>query len=136
MGPDTEMMAPVERIRRFMQTGDVADLADAFEPRGAVIIENFPPYLFAGDEVVSRWRDGFRTHAASHQLEQLQAEFGPAEDFDRRDPDLAFFTLPTRWTGRSDGRAFSETGGWAFVLVRVSGAWRVRSYAWAVVERS
>ena len=129
------MMAPIERIRRFMQTGEDEGLIDAFEPGGAVIVENFPPYLFEGVGAVTRWRDGFRRRAQEHAFEDLLSEFGAAQDFDYPRPDIAFFTLPTRWTGRSDGRPFTEAGGWAFVLVRAGAEWKVRSYAWAVTSR-
>ena len=46
MGPDPEMMAPVETVARFMAEG--ADVAGAFAAQGVVILENFPPFRFEG----------------------------------------------------------------------------------------
>jgi hypothetical protein len=52
------------------------------------------------------------------------------------DGDLVFLSLPTNWTGVSNGRRFDEDGGWAFVLVKQQGEWRVRNYGWAVTRLS
>ena len=48
---------------------------------------------------------------------------------------LAYFVLPTTWTGKTHGQPFSEDGGWAFVLARDQDRWRIRSYAWAVTAK-
>jgi hypothetical protein len=53
------------------------------------------------------------------------------EDIERSDSDLF---LP--WTGIASDRRFDEDGGWAFVLVKQRGEWRVRNYGWAVTRLS
>ena len=126
--PDAEMLALVEKIARFIATGDDAMLA-AFSKNGVVILENFAPHLFSGPDAVADWARGMREHAAT--LENLRHSFGPAQDF-ASDDARAFFSLPTHWQGRSNGRAFREDGGWSFLLVKEEGQWRVQSYGWAV----
>ena len=135
MGPNAEMMAPIEAVRRFMSSGDETGLAQAFVSDGVVILENFPPFLFTGVQAVAQWKEGFSSHARRHGLTELESEFGEAQDF-TLDGGSAFFTLPTRWRGLSHGRPFEESGGWAFVLARADGGWRIRSYAWAVTSKS
>ena len=49
--------------------------------------------------------------------------------------DRAYLSMPTTWTGVEQGRAFTESGGWAFALVREDGAWRVCGYGWAPTAR-
>ncbi len=98
-----------------------------------IIVENFAPFVFDGEDVPARWWRGFRTHAAAGKLAHLGASFGAVQEYQRAG-DTAFFTLPTRWNGTTGGRRFVEHGGWAFVLVLESGAWRIRSYAWAVTS--
>jgi hypothetical protein len=61
--PDAEIMAPIERIARFMETLDFRFLNDAFAERKIVLIENFPPYVFEGGDAVARWAKGFAEHA-------------------------------------------------------------------------
>ena len=129
-GPDPAMLAPVEMIARFIATGDDACL-DAFAAGDVVILENFSPHLFAGPQAVAQWAEGMREHARN--LSELRHSFGPAQDF-AGDGERAFFSLPTQWRGRSGGRPFLEDGGWSFLLVKQDGAWRVKSYGWAVTR--
>jgi hypothetical protein len=130
-GPDASMMLPVDTLRRAMERFDQPTVPDVFSSRQVTIVENFDPYVFEGETATERWWRGFRAHAVSGKLGHLRAAFGAAQDFEQSG-DRSFFTLPTRWTGIAGGRPFVERGGWAFVLVREAGTWRIRSYAWAV----
>jgi len=99
-----------------------------------VIIENFAPYRFEGPNAVTTWAAGMRAHRVA--TADLVHTFGAAQDFSRTG-DRVFFSLPTTWKGTFRGTPFSETGGWAFVLVAAPDAkgattWRVQSYGWAV----
>jgi len=94
-----------------------------------VLIENFPPYVFEGSDAVARWAKGFAKHAKN--MEELRHSFGDPQDF-HLDGELAFLSLPTTWRGTIGASSFIETGGWAFVLVKHAGGWRVRNYGWAV----
>jgi hypothetical protein len=128
--PTPEMMAPVEQVAHFIATGDDADLF-AFASKGVVIVENFAPYLFEGRSAVQRWADGMKTHTSA--TEALAYTFGPPQDF-TIDGDRAYFSLPTRWTGKAGPQDFVEDGGWSFVLVKEKGRWRVLSYGWSVTQ--
>jgi hypothetical protein len=50
----------------------------------------------------------------------------------RVEENLAFLSLATHWVISEGEDSFEEDGGWAFVLVKENGEWRVRSYGWAV----
>ncbi len=126
--PDMPMIAAAHRVARFIETGDEALLAGAFAER-VTIVENFAPFLFEGPDAVANWAREMRAHAEG--LSELKHDFGPAHDFSRAG-DEVYFSLPTTWRGVTRGRPFTETGGWAFVLVGEDSAWRVRAYAWAV----
>jgi hypothetical protein len=134
MQPTGEMMTPVLALARFMATGDDGGLAGAFASEGMVVVENFAPFLFDGPGAFDRWRRGFGRHAEAGGLSELRWRFGPAQDFALEDGG-AYFVLPTTWTGKTHGRAFSEEGGWAFVLAQDGGRWRIRGYAWAVTSK-
>ncbi len=134
MQPTREMTAPIQTLARFIATGEEAGLADAFAAEGVVVVENFAPFLFEGPDAFARWREGFWEHVDRDGLSELVWRFGEAQDF-ADEGGTAYFVLPTTWTGRSHGRAFSEDGGWAFVLEQGQGRWRIRSYAWAVTAK-
>ena len=129
--PDGKIMAPIELIARFMETLDSQFLNDAFAGREVVLIENFPPYVFEGGDAVARWAKAFAEHAKN--IRDLQHSFGDPHDF-HLDGELAFLSLPTTWRGTIGASSFIETGGWAFVLVKHKGDWRVRNYGWAVTD--
>lgn len=134
MQPTSEMLALPEAVARFMATGNGEELRHIFVADGVAIVENFPPFLFQGANALGRWCDGFRAHAERNGLSELQHRFGEPQDF-ARDGDRVFFVLPTTWTGKAHGAPFTEHGGWAFVLDRIVGDWRIRSYAWAVTSK-
>ncbi len=132
-GLPPSMMRPIFALKRAMERFDGAAPPPVFSSERVTIVENFAPYVFEGENVPERWWRAFRTHALAGKLSDLRAAFGAAQDYEHSG-ERAFFTLPTRWTGISEGHRFLERGGWVFVLVRESGDWRIRSYAWAVTQ--
>ena len=89
------------------------------------------PFVFEGPGAVETWSKQLRVHLEG--MTALQHTFGEAFDFSRSG-DEVYFSLPTTWRGLNHGKAFEESGGWAFVLTREDGAWRVLAYGWAVIE--
>ena len=127
---DPALLAPIEKVARFLETGDES-LLSAFAKKGVVIIENFPPHLFEGDDAVKRWSEKILSwHKPPSDL-VLKHRFGTVQDL-RVSEGIAFLSLSTHWTISQDGDSFEEDGGWAFVLVQEDGEWRVRCYGWAV----
>jgi hypothetical protein len=127
---DPALLVPIEKVARFIETGDES-LLSAFANKGVVIIENFAPHLFEGEDAVKRWSQKILSwHKPPSDL-VLKHKFGTPQDISIHD-DLAFLSLPTHWTISENGNKFEEDGGWAFVLVQEDGEWRVRSYGWAV----
>lgn len=127
---DPALLVPIEMVAQFIETGDEA-LLSAFAGQGVVILENFAPHLFQGPDAVRRWSQKILSwHEPPSDL-VLKHTFGPVQDL-RVEDDLAFLSLPTHWTISQNGESFEEDGGWAFMLVRENGEWRVGSYGWAV----
>jgi hypothetical protein len=127
---DPALLAPIEKVARFLETGDES-LLSAFAKKGVVIIENFPPHLFEGDDAVKRWSEKILSwHKPPSDL-VLKHTFGTVQDL-RVGDGLAFLSLSTHWTISQDGDSYGEDGGWAFVLVKENGEWKVRCYGWAV----
>ena len=129
--PDAEMMAVAERVAAFIATGGGSPPARLFAARDVTIVENFAPFVFEGPGAVETWSKQLRVHLEG--MTALQHTFGEAFDFSRSG-DEVYFSLPTIWRGLNNGKPFSESGGWAFVLTREEGEWRVLAYGWAVIE--
>jgi hypothetical protein len=129
--PSAAMLAPVHDLVQFMRTLPAGQHPRVFASRGLCIIEDFAPYLFCGPRAASQWETGFRAHSHEGALSELAARFEAANDFSQSE-DRAYFSLPTTWTGRTQGRPFEEHGAWSFVLLREAGAWRIVGYGWGV----
>ena len=127
---DPALLAPIEKVAQFIETGDES-LLSAFASKGVVIIENFAPHLFEGEDAVKHWSHKILSWHEQPSDLVLKHRFGPPQDLRVQD-NLAFVSLPTHWTISQDGESFEEDGGWAFVLVQEDGEWRVRCYGWAV----
>jgi len=73
--PNTAMMAPIERLARFM-AGAADDPGALFVDGPVTMLDNHPPFLFAGTGAGRRWAASF---LGSHpDYEDLRHEFGPA----------------------------------------------------------
>jgi hypothetical protein len=129
--PDKEMMAPVEKLARFIEAGAAGVPDGIFAAKDVTIVENFTPYLFTGPDAVAAWAAGMRAHLEG--VTELRHGFGDFCDFSCSG-DMAYFSLPTAWNGINRGEPFAETGGWAFVLTKESGVWRILAYGWSVIE--
>lgn len=128
--PTSEMLEIPERIATYMSTRDPQILEGVFSPNGVTILENFPPHIFNGVGAGKRWAEGFASYAEDLNIEHA---FGEPQNFSVNN-DIAFFTLPTNWTGTVDDRVFSENGGWLFILELVDERWMLKGYGWAVVD--
>jgi hypothetical protein len=131
--PDSAMMAPIERVAAFIASGAVGSPVETFAGSDVTIIENFAPYLFSGPAAVEAWALGMRAHLSG--VTALRHRFGQPHNVSRSG-DQVFLSLPTEWSGCIDGRAFTEKGGWCFVLTKQGRDWRIRNYGWAVIELS
>ena len=133
--PTAAMMEPVQGLVTFMSTLRRGEQPTVFARRGLCIVENFAPFLFCGLEAAANWAAGFRAHAAEGGLKNLAATFGEAHDF-KRAGKRVYFSLPTTWTGLTQGKRFEEHGAWSFVLVQEDAGWRIAGYGWGVTAYS
>jgi hypothetical protein len=133
--PSAAMMEPVQGLVTFMSTLRRGEQPTVFARRGLCIVENFAPYLFCGLQAAASWSAGFRAHAAEGDLKDLAATFGEAHDFSRSGKRV-YFSLPTKWTGLTQGKRFAEHGAWSFVLEQENAGWRIVGYGWGVTAYS
>lgn len=129
--PDAAMMAGPQALARFLETADESVLRDVFSAGDLVILENFPPHVFTGQDGLAHWRALMARHVGA--ISDLRHVFSPPQDFGRTG-DTVYFSLPTRWTGVRDGKRFDEHGGWSFTQVLERGRWRIRAYGWSVTS--
>ena len=73
-----------------------AVLPPVFAHHELVILEDFAPYVFRGNDAAAPWDAGFRNHAA--RLSDLHCDLGRPHDFGRG-ANRVYFVLPTTWRG-------------------------------------
>jgi hypothetical protein len=127
--PDSSMLAPIERMVRFMETLDHSWLAEVFTTEDVILLDSFAPFVFQGRNGVGIWAHNFAKHVGG--LIGLRHEFGEAQEFSRSG-DTVFFSQPIIWKGANNEVPFTETGGLAVVLTKQGADWRIRNFAWAV----
>jgi hypothetical protein len=133
--PSKAMMEPVQGLVIFMSTLRRGEQPTVFARRGLCIVEDFAPYLFCGLRAAADWSAAFRAHVADGDLKGLAATFGEAHDFSQSGTRV-HFSLPTTWTGLTQGKRFEEHGVWSFVLEQENGGWRIVGYGWGVTAYS
>ncbi len=127
---EPELLEPIEKVARFLETGD-DKLLSAFAKKDVVIIENFHPHIFEGEDAVERWSRVIKSwHTKPIKLEHT---FGEVHDL-RIEDNIAFVSIATHWSGIQGGAPFQEDGGWAFVLNKEEDKWKVKGYGWAVTH--
>lgn len=134
--PTAAMMQPVTRLVAFMSTLRPDEHPAVFARHRLCIVENFAPFVFCGPHAAAEWEAGFRAHASD--LRELTAVFGEAHDLTESGRRV-YFSLPTTWTGLTQGRHFEEHGAWSFVLERQGSGpqaapWRIVGYGWGVID--
>ena len=127
--PTAAMMEPVQGLVAFMSTLRRGEQPTVFARHGPCIVESFAPFIFCGSGAAANWSAGFRAHVAEGGLKDLAATFGEARDF-ARSGKRVYFSLPTTWTGLTNGKRFEEHGAWSFVLEQDNDAWRIAAYGW------
>lgn len=129
--PDSKMIAAANRLAKFIASPDETQLQNIFADSDVTIIENFAPFVFKGRDAIHAWSQRLRSHVEN--ITDLMHAFGATHDFSA-DGDKVFFTIKTKWSGKTDGVPFKEEGGWSFVLIRQADDWRVQSYGWSVTD--
>ncbi len=128
--PTAAMMAPIERLTTFVNTGSAIPVGTY--ARGATITDEFAPFHWTMGDVSRQWSEGFTAYNAASKITKPRFVLGAPTEF-ASTADRAYIVLPGRFTPLLNGKPFTETGFWTFVVVRDGAVWRVASQTWAGV---
>lgn len=128
--PTAAMMAPIDRIATFVNTGSA--IAPATYARAAAITDEFAPFQWTTGDVGLQWSEGFTAYNASVKITKPHFVLGTPTEYSSS-ATRAYIVLPGTFTPLMDGKPFTETGFWTFVEVRDGAVWRVASQTWAGV---
>jgi hypothetical protein len=128
--PTAAMMAPIQRIGTFVNTGSAIPAGTYANP--ATITDEFAPFHWTTGDVGRQWSDGFTAYNASVKITKPLFVLGTPTEY-ASSPSRAYIVLPGTFTPLLDGKPYTETGYMTFVLVRDGTVWRVASQTWAGV---
>ena len=128
--PTAAMMAPIERITIFVNTGSAIPVGTF--GRGATITDEFAPFHWTTGDVGRQWSEGFTASNASVKITKPHFVLGAPTEY-ASSASRAYIVLPGTFTPLLNGKPYTETGYWTFVEIREGAAWRVASQTWAGV---
>jgi hypothetical protein len=128
--PSAAMMTPIQALVRFVNTGTPAPAGTY--ARGAVISDEFAPFVWTSADAGARWSSGFASYNAASKITKPHIVLNLPTEFNVS-AIRAYVVFPAVFTPLLNGKPFTETGYWTFVLVKDGALWRVASQTWAGV---
>jgi hypothetical protein len=129
--PTQAMMAPIERIVTFVNTG--TKIPTGTYAGASTITDEFAPFHWTAGNIGLQWSERFTVSNSAAKITDPHIVLGAPTEFVRTS-DRAYIVFPGRFTPLLDGKPFTETGYWTFVVVRDGAVWCVASQAWAGVS--
>jgi hypothetical protein len=128
--PSAAMMTPIRALVRFVNTGTSAP--SGTYARGAVITDEFAPFVWTTTDAGNRWSTGFTAYNAASKITRPHIVLNLPTEFNVS-ASRAYVVFPAAFTPLLNGKPFTETGYWTFVIVKDGTVWRVASQTWAGV---
>jgi hypothetical protein len=128
--PSAAMMTPIRALVRFVNTGTSAPIGTY--AIGAVITDEFAPFVWTTADAGARWSSGFTACNAASKITRPRFALSAPTEFNVS-VSRAYIVFPAVFTPLLNGKPFTESGYWTFVLVKDGAVWRVASQTWAGV---
>ncbi|MES2291055.1 MAG: nuclear transport factor 2 family protein [Pseudomonadota bacterium] len=126
---DAAVNAPIQAMMAAFNKGDIAAVK-ALHVAEPTIIDNVAPFRWAGAGGFDAWlRDLGAAEAAAGKSDGAVFFGDPVDEVVTG--DRAYVVTPCSYTYKQKGQTMREVGMTAFVLVKVTGAWKVESWSWA-----
>lgn len=129
--PSSAMMAPVYAAV-IGETGAVEMLTNAYTS-DPTIVDEFAPYEWSGPNAVRQYASDLHAWLRAGNLKSVHVTFDAVRFWDTKG-DRAWITMPATFSFTINGKLGSESGTYAFVLVRINGAWKAKSSSWATTS--
>jgi ketosteroid isomerase-like protein len=109
--------------------GDMNAFYAAHAP-GAVIIDEFAPYVWTGKDAPHVWAQGFDADAKAHGITDPRMDYA-APIRAESDGRSAYIVLPTVYRIKQNGRSMSAAGTMTFAMVRQGSEWKIASWTYS-----
>lgn len=126
----SDAVAPVKKFIDGFNTGDVKGaLATCASP--AVILDEFPPFLWQGPTACADWASDFDADAKKNGISDGVVKMSKPTHVEVAG-DRAYVVVPTAYDFKRNGKKISQTGATMTVTLRKGAdGWKITGWAWA-----
>lgn len=128
-GPAEDATAAVTGILDKFNTGDIAAFANAHRD-GAIIIDEFPPFVWGGSGSVQRWGADYTKDATARGITAGRVDYGKPLQA-ASDGTSAYVVLPTTYRFTQKGAKMAGTGSMTFVMARSGTEWKISGWTYS-----
>lgn len=128
-GPAEDATAAVTGILDKFNAGDVGAFAAAHRD-GAIIVDEFPPFVWGGPGSVQRWGQDYTKDATARGITAGRVDYGKPLQA-TSDGQSAYVVLPTTYRFTQKGAKMAGTGSMTFVMTRSGDEWKISSWTYS-----
>ena len=128
-GPAEDATATVTTVLDKFNGGDF-DAFVAAHRDGALIIDEFAPYVWGGSGSAQQWGADYGKDAAARGISGGRIDYGkPLQAVS--DGANAYIVLPTTYRFTQKGAKMAGAGSMTFVMSRTAGSWKISSWTYS-----
>lgn len=131
-GPAEDATAAVTATLDKFNGGDI-DAFFAAHRDGALIIDEFAPYVWGGLGAVQKWAGDYTKDAEARGISGGRMDYGKPIHA-ASDGRAAYIVLPTTYRFTQKGTKMAAAGSMTFVMNRVGTDWKIASWTYSGAE--
>jgi ketosteroid isomerase-like protein len=128
-GPGGDATSAITTVLDKFNGGDIQAFFTAHRD-GAVIIDEFAPYVWGGSGSAQRWGEDYGKDAAARGISGGRVDYGKPIQASS-DGANAYIVLPTTYRFTQKGTKMAGAGSMTFVMGRAGGEWKISSWTYA-----
>lgn len=128
-GPAEDATAAVTSWLDKFNAGDIPAFL-AGHRAGALIVDEFAPYVWGGPDSAQRWLGDYAKDAEARGISGGRIDYGKPVHA-ASDGRGAYIVLPTTYRFTQKGIKMAGTGSMTFVMGRVGDAWKIASWTYS-----
>ena len=127
--PADDAAAAVTTVLDKFNGGDINAFFTAHR-EGALIVDEFAPYVWGGPQSVQRWAGDYDADAKRRGISGGRIDYGKPIHA-ASDGSSAYIVLPSTYRFVQNGAKMAGAGSMTFVMAREAGAWKISSWTYS-----
>lgn len=127
-GPGEDAVATVTSVLDRFNAGDFAAFVAAHRD-GAVIIDEFAPFVWGGSGSVEQWGADYGTDAEARGISDGRVDYEAPIQV-QSTANTAYIVLPTVYRFKQNGTAMAGKGSMTFTMAKVEGEWKISTWTY------